>query len=258
MASKLFSRGYDSVREEKERVDRVRESAGNRLWTFFLKDDRDEARIRFLLEEPSTFNVHVVRDSKNFETVVCKKEGCRYCEDGDKPSFKGAYLIIDKREIELTNKKTNKKERRNATLRLYIVGTQVLSQLDRLSSKYGLTKRDFTIARNGSGQNTTYSFDPEEPSKITKEEISNLMTEKMREQYDGSTESLINILEGQLELMVDNGTVTEDTEEPEKTKQGKNLVDVDDDGEEIDTSAKADRKPKIRPPSVKNMFRKNG
>ena len=245
--NKLFKRGYDIVREEKVRQDKARENAGNKLWTFYLKEN-EEAKIRFLTEEPVSFLAHVTTNGK-YDTIVCPEKDCKYCEDGDRPSFKGAYLIIDKREFEMTNKKTNKKEIRKAVLRLYIVGTQILSQLDRYSSKYGLIKRDYTIAKNGSGQNTTFSFDPEEPSKITKEEISNLMTEKMREQYDGSTESLMKILEGQLERLLPNTTVSED-EEVEEPKNNA-LIDVDDEEE-----AEQIKKPRIKPPSVKSLFKK--
>ena len=44
----LFQRGYETAREEKKRQDEVREKSGKRLYNLFLKDDGDEAQVRFL------------------------------------------------------------------------------------------------------------------------------------------------------------------------------------------------------------------
>lgn len=233
----MFKKGYGAVKEEKERQDKAREAAGSKLWNFFLRDDGDEAPIRFLTEEPVTFDAHIIKNGKQFETIVCPGEGCEHCDDGEKTSFRGAYLIIDKRKVEITDKKTNKKKKVNAQLRLYIQGARVLSQLDRYSSKYGLTNRDYTIARTGSGQDTTYAFDPEEKSKVTKEEIKNLLPEKLRDEYDGSMDSLYAIVEDQLALMLAEAPDEDDdddneVDEREEKSRRRALVDVDDDDTE--------------------------
>jgi hypothetical protein len=67
----LFNRSYDAVKEEKKRQEKIREEMGARLYTFFLKDDGDEADIRFLTEEPITFEAHTVNILLN--RMTCQK-----------------------------------------------------------------------------------------------------------------------------------------------------------------------------------------
>ena len=47
MASKMFARGYDASRAEKERQDKARENMGKKLWKFFLANDGEEADVHF-------------------------------------------------------------------------------------------------------------------------------------------------------------------------------------------------------------------
>jgi hypothetical protein len=257
MAVKLFNRGYDAVKEEKKRQEKIREEMDSRLYGFFLKDDGDEADIRFLTEEPITFEAHTVKEGKNYNTVICTQENCALCEDDDRPSFMGAYLIIDRRVFEVTNKKTNRKEKRQGQLRLYMPRSRVLSMLDRLSIKNGLTKRDYTIVRLGSGQDTTYTFEPHDVSKITSAEISSYLPEKLREKYDGTQESLYAILQEQLNMLVDTDNSTADAADDEETPPPKKekrdtLVDVDD---EPETEVKPKRPVLKAPPKIRGMFK---
>lgn len=250
----MFKRGYGAVQEEKTRIDKARENAGNKLWTFFLSRDGDEAVIRFLNEEPITFDAHVIMEGRNYNTYVCPaKSGasCRFCDSGDKTVFHGAYLIIDKREVEYTNRSTGKKETHKAQLRLYLPKTTVMSQLDRLSSKYGLTKRDYEITRSGVDTKTAYMLVPLDPTKITREEVANLMPEKMREKYDGSQDSVMDIIEEQLTmLMVDSRAQNNDEEDEEETSRD-SVIDLDDD-EETETN---ETKKGLKSPQT--MFKKN-
>ena len=62
---RMFARGYQASRAEKERQDKARENAGKKLWRFFLSDDGDEADLRFLTEEPVNFYEHIVRNTRN-------------------------------------------------------------------------------------------------------------------------------------------------------------------------------------------------
>ena len=94
----LFQRGYETAREEKKRQDEVREKSGKRLYNLFLKDDGDEAQVRFLTEEPVNFYAHNIKSvrggNERFDTFVCTQDDdCPFCEDGDRPSYKGAYLV---------------------------------------------------------------------------------------------------------------------------------------------------------------------
>ena len=65
MGKSMFKQGYSAVREEKQRQDEAREKAGKNLYRFFLADDGDEADVRFLTEEPVTFNEHNVKVTRN-------------------------------------------------------------------------------------------------------------------------------------------------------------------------------------------------
>lgn len=245
----LFQRGYEPAREEKKRQDEQREQSGKRLFNLFLKDDGDEAQVRFLTEEPINFyahNIKTVHGGKDrFDTFVCSQDDdCPYCEDGDRPSYKGAYLVYDKRTVEVKDK-NGKRKKIHGQLRLYIQGMRVIGQLDRLSSRYGLTKCDYIIARVGSGQNTSYTFDrvSDENEKMTKKEIENLLPEKLRDMYDGTMESLYSIVEDQITMMLpgeDSHSKSDDDDEDDEEdreaerRRRRNLVGDDDEDDDDD------------------------
>lgn len=238
----LFKKGYTAVREEKKRQDENRAKMGKQLWRFFLSGDGDEATVRFLTEEPINFYEHTVKSMRNgkehYENVICTKDigGCPLCDGGDRPSFKGAFLIYDKRPYEYTDK-DNKKKKGQGQVRLYIQGARVLSQLDRLSERYGLTNRDYIISRTGSGTSTTYMFDrTDDIGKLTEAEITNMLPEKLREMYNGTEESLYAIVQNQLEMLVNGGSDDDDEEDYEEedktTSRRSKLVSIDDDDDE--------------------------
>lgn len=261
----LFKKGYSAVREEKQRQDENREKMGKQLWRFFLSKDGEEATVRFLTEEPINFYEHSVRSVRNgkerFDSVICTQDlgECPHCENGDKPSFKGAFLIYDKRPYEYTDK-NGKKQKSSGQVRLYVQGARVLSQLDRLSERYGLTNRDYIISRSGSGTSTTYMFDrTDEKSKLSEAEIKNMLPEKLRDMYDGTMESLYDIVQNQLEMMI-NGNVEDDEEEDYKeVSTSNNLVGLDDDDEEEEEAPRSKKRPMFKKSpkenSVKPLFR---
>jgi len=240
----LFKKGYGAVREEKQRQDENREKMRKQLWRFFLSKDGDEATVRFLTEEPINFSEHTVKTvrggKEKFDTVICTHDigECSLCDSGDKPNFRGAYLIYDKRPFEYTDKQSGKKKTGKGQVKLYVQGARVLSQLDRLSERYGLTNRDYTITRTGSGTSTTYMFDRgDDTSKLTEAEITNMLPEKLREMYDGTMESLYGIVQNQLEMMISGYDSDDNDDDEEDDNTGKNLVGIDDeDDDEDDTS----------------------
>lgn len=230
----IFSRGYKAVREEKERQEKEREKRKNYIPRFFLANDGDEADVRFLTEEPITFYEHTIKSKKNgkdyFENVVCSGKNCPYCAEGDRPSFKGAFLIIDRRTYE--DKEGN--ERANI-VKLFVQGTKVLSQLDRISQKYGLSNRDVTIIRLGSGQNTTYTIEKGEKEELTAKEIENYLPDNLRSLYDGTEESLYKIVETILSTMTANNTnESEDEEDLEELE----TIEIEDEIDEEETPKK--------------------
>jgi len=264
----LFKRGYAAVREEKQRQDENREKAGKQLYRFFLSKDGDEAQLRFLTEEPINFDEHTLKVIKGgkerFESAICTANlgNCTYCDDGDKPSFRGAFLVYDKRPYEYTDK-DGKKKSSKGSIRLYVQGARVLSQLDRLSERYGLTTRDYIVTRSGNGQQTSYMFDrTDEVSKLTPEEIKNMLPEKLRDEYNGTMDSLYEIVQNQLEMLVEMGADADDDDDDEENGQ---LVGV---SKEVDkpsektvpvskgTSAKPLLKGSVKPKPVENSIKK--
>lgn len=250
----MFKRGYEASRAEKQRQDEARENAGKRLWRFFLSGDGDEADLRFLTEEPINFYEHNLKGSRNgketYTQFTCPGENCSLCDDGDRPTYKGAYLVVDRREYEYTDS-NGKKQKGKDQVRLFVQGMKVVSQLDRISSKYGLSNRDVTLVRLGSGTQTTYTVERGDEEKLTEKEIRNLLPEKLREQYDGTMDSLYAIVEEQLAMNVkDYEPETDDDEEEDEDDGRSGIIGVDDE---------EDEKPKKKLSSKgkkKSMFKK--
>lgn len=271
----MFKKGYSAVREEKQRQDENREKAGKNLWRFFLTGDGDEADVRFLTEEPVTFQEHTVKGMRGgkevYDTHVCVGDGCSLCASGDKPTFKGAYLIWDMRPYEYTDKDGKKKEGKGQ-LRLYVQGARVLSQLDRLSSRYGLTDRVITIVRLGKGTSTTYTIEKgDKVGKLSTAEIKNMLPEKLREMYNGTMESLYSIIEEILSASITDAPDDDDEDDDDEEYTSRsNLVGVDDDDEdeEDEEPVKKSSKPSVKKPmfkskkprenSVKALYKKGG
>lgn len=232
----MFQRGYKAVEEAVERSAQAQENSGKKLWRFFMKADPKgkavRAEGRFLTEEPITFYEHQVQKFGKWENVICKGEGCPECARGDKPSFKGAYLFYDMRTYE--DKDGNEQV---SGLRLFVMGQRVLTQLDRISTKYGLSNRNVEIERTGSGTNTSYNVDRGDEEELTPEEILEMLSDGVKDQYDGSQESLMAIVEDQLKMLV--GSVEE--EDDEEIPVNKNIIGVDDEEE---------------PPKKKTLFNK--
>ena len=249
---KMFARGYEASREEKARQDKARENAGKRLWRFFLADDGDEADLRFLTEEPVNFYEHNLKKGDRYEQFCCTGDDCSFCEDGDRPTYKGAYLVVDRREYEYTDN-NGKKQKGKDQVRLFIQGMKVVSQLDRISDKYGLSNRDVTIVRLGKGTQTTYTVERGDEEKLSEKEIRNLLPEKLRDMYDGTMDSLMTIVEDQL-MMLTKDYVSEDDEDEDDVEdtKGSRLINVDDDDEEEEAP-----KRKLNSTSGKKIFKKS-
>ena len=251
----MFKRGYEAVQEEKERQDKIKENSGKRLFNFFLQNDKDEADLRFLTEEPITFQQHVVKGTRNgkevFEKYTCEGKGCPLCAEGNKASFNGAYLVVDMRPFSYKNK-DGKTVKGDKQLRMFVYGNRVLSQLDRISSKYGLTTREITMIRLGKGTDTNYTFErgDEKLKPLSSEQIEALLPDKLKEEYDGTVDSLYTIVENQLMMgtksymegnMDDSDADTDDEEIEDNSSE---IVGVEDD------EYKAPKKP------AKSLFKK--
>ena len=268
----LFKKGYEAARQEKKRQEAIREQMGKRLFRFFLSGDGAEAKVRFLTEEPINFNEHTVKVFKNgkerYDSFLCTDDdACPYCEEGNKVSFKGAFLIWDYSEFEAKDS-NGKKKTVKGSLKLYVAGTRVLSQLDRLSNRYGLTERDYYISRTGTGTDTSYMIErTDDVIPLTKAKITNMLPEKLREQFDGTMESLYAIVEEQLKMYLPDYDNSEDEYEEEDSRSSSkesykgrdNLVSYEDEEEEYEEEEEPKRKPvpvKGKKSSIKGMFKK--
>lgn len=237
----LFKRGYEASRAEKQRQDEARENAGKRLWKFFLTDDGDEADLRFLTEEPVNFYEHNIKSTRNgkdsYQQYTCTGENCPYCADGDRATFKGAYLVVDHREFEYKDEKGKKKKGRDQ-VRLFIQGMKVVSQLDRISNKYGLSNRDVTVIRLGTGTQTNYTVEKGDEEKLSSKQIENLLPEKLRDDYDGTVDSLYDIIEEQLLMNApdyDSSKEDDDDDSDDDEDDGRGIIGAGDDDDEDDT-----------------------
>lgn len=280
----LFKKGYEAARQEKKRQEEAREQMGKRLFRFFLSGDGAEAKVRFLTEEPINFNEHTVKVFKGgkerYDSFLCTGDSdCPYCEEGNKSSFKGAFLIWDYTEFEVKDS-SGKKKKVKGSLKLYVAGTRVLSQLDRLSNRYGLTERDYYISRTGTGTDTSYMIErTDDVIPLTKAKITNMLPEKLREQFDGTMESLYSIVEEQLKMYLpdydassdgddyedeDSDTHSSDKSSRDVYKGRKNLVSCEDEEEDEDVYDYEDEEPpkkkstilKGSKSSIKSVFKK--
>ena len=285
-----FKRGYKPLAQEAKRQEARRASLKERMFEFYLKDDRDEADVRFLMEDPCNIRIHQVqRKAANgktyYDNVVCTEDDkCPYCEMGDNPTVKGATLVIDRRPFEFTDEKGKKKKGSNQ-VKLFIQGTKVMGQLERISEKYGLTDRDVTIIRLGTGTGTSYTIERGDEEPLTKKEIKNALPDWCRDQYDGTEDSLYDILESQLEkLMAKPDDYDEDyedddyesdeddyeDEEPKKRSKSRSVSrkkylddddDEDDDYDDIsddDDEDEDEEPPRKKRPSVKSSKKSGG
>ena len=208
----LFKRGYDASRQEKERQDKARENMGKKLWRFFLSNDGDEADLRFLTEEPVNFYEHTLKRGDNkYEQYTCTGANCPFCKKKKKATYKGAYLVVDRREFSYKDKEGKQKTGKNQ-VRLFVQGMKVISQLDRISDKYGLSNRDVTIVRLGKGTQTTYTIERGDEEKISTKEVENLLPDKLRDDYDGTMDSLMSIVEEQLMMDTKDYSPSDDDE----------------------------------------------
>ena len=259
----MFKKGFEANRQEKARQEKMAENRGKKLFRFFLAKDGDEADLIFLTEEPINFQEHNVKGSRNgkevFNQFTCTgDDNCELCNDGDRPSFKGAFLVWDGRPFEYTDK-NGKKQKAEGSLKLFVYGTKVISQLDRISSKYGLAGREITMVRLGSGTSTNYTFERGDKVSLTEKEITNMLPEKLREEYDGTEESLYAIIERQLEMNVKgyNGESNDDSDEEDDSYDGRDAVmGVDDEDEGEKPAKKLSGGKKLNSTKKKTLFKK--
>ena len=216
-----FRRGFSHAKEEVKRMEKERASWGKKLYEFYLSADGDEADVVFLNEEPVECFVHnrvARRGGKEFfDTVVCTRDAdCPDCENGEKATYKGAFLVIDTRPYEGKDA-SGKKKTVPYTLRFYLPGVRVVTALERISSKYGLLNREVNISRSGKGPQTSYHIERSDNIwDLDVEEMHELMrSDEVKKLYKGDPEDIYDIIYQQLDLLLSNseGDAEKDEEE---------------------------------------------
>jgi len=255
-------RGFKAHKQEEERREKEKKQRQGKLWRFFLADGEEDIPLRFLTEEPILFYEHSLKVGKNYTNETCKGEGCEHCESGDRPSYKGAWLVTDGREREVKERKNGKETGKTITIsdqvKLYVRGSKDIAKLDRLSRKFGLTSRPWFATKTGTDTSTSYELDRGEEDELTEKQIKNLLAklpEELRNHYDGSDDSLMDIVESQViddfELNPSEDTGRDEDEEDEDDE------DLDDDVESVEDDEEEEEKPKKKLGSKKAGAKKS-
>ena len=241
MGKSLFKRGFKALEEEKKRQSEYQKNKSG-IYRMYLKEG--EANIIFLTEEPVNFYEHSVRNTRNgkeyFDSVTCLGDDCHLCNTGDRPSFKSAWLILDLRPYEYEDKKTGQRKTLEKQLKLYVVGTKTAGVLQRKSQRYGLLNTEYILERIGKNTDTTYTLDKEGKYDVDESEINEMLPECYQEMYDGTPESLMDIIESEIIKNAPNGGESSDDEEDENEA----IIGVDD--EEEDEKPKKTGKKKFK------------
>lgn len=171
-----FQQGYQKVEERQKEID---EAMKGSLPSLIIKEEDENVYVSFVTSEPITFYEHFLPNLKR--SFTCPDNGdtskgtCPLCAMGNKPSFRGAYLVIDHRYEEW--ERDGKKVSRQHTLKVAKFGIRVLKALKKLDEKLkkgspvtppiagGIVEIPFEILRSGKGTDTQYAFNALQPSE---------------------------------------------------------------------------------------------
>ena len=231
--SKWFSTGYESVREYSDELDRKAEQAKN--WRPFVPNliltDGESKVIHFITSKPLTFREHYLPNAKGKKFYTClegmidevsgNRIECPFCSAGNRPSFRGAYLVID-RGVDRWTDKDGKVHEVSGQIKVFKQGIKVLKVLDKMSAKRNLEEWDIEITRTGESTDTQYNFIPEEKIDLTEEEI------KQIDEFKGD-KTLIDKLANEVEpLTVDDALTVLRGGTPSKKKDRETSYQNDD------------------------------
>jgi hypothetical protein len=251
MKRPAIKRGFKAVKEEEKRREEQKKASQGKLWRIFFPKDADEdfeIPVRFLTEEPVCFYEHSLKVNGKFINATCTGDGCKHCDDGDKPRFVGAFLVIDRTEFEYDERdakgnKTGKKAKGKDRLKLLVRGSQDLAQLDKLNSKHGLLDRDWNVYKTGKDTSTKWNFDRGDIDEWDEDEIQDLLPEKYR------GKDFYEIVEEQI-----TGVPEEDSEDDEDEDDGvqSGVQNIDEDEEdEAPRKSKATKKKPTKKKTIK-------
>jgi hypothetical protein len=255
MGNPFKSRGFKAFREEEEKRKKQAEQRRGKLFRFLLKDGEKDVPILFLTNEPVLFQEHQWLDKGKVYNVTCTGDNdCEECVRGHRPSYRGAFLIVDRREYEQDERdakgnKTGKKIKVKDRLRLLIRGATDMAKLDRIEERYGLMSRQYFVTKVGSGNTTSYEFDrSDREDKLTSKQIATFLSQ-LPEKYRGMNPYEVieaNIFDDGAD--VEDYSAEESEEVAEEVNRGVWRIDREESTRTKPTGFRAVQKPK---PAVK-------
>lgn len=174
-----FKSGYDAVQkhdEEAKAKKEAYENGGMFTPTVLFKENQSRT-LRFLMEEPVTFKEHYLPNAKGARNYTCMdgmedEQGnrieCPFCASGNKPSFRGAYLVIDRSED--TWSKDGQEHTATNQIKIFKQGISTLKVLEQTNKKRKLTQWEIEITRTGAGTDSRYTPVPEEKAELSAED----------------------------------------------------------------------------------------
>jgi hypothetical protein len=232
LKTNLFKRGFNAVKEEEERREKVKELKKGRLFKFYLKDGDEDVPILFLTEEPINYWEHTWDKGK--VNVPCSGDDCEYCKDEErygKARFVSAWLVVDRREFEYTDQQ-QKKVKGKDRIKLMVRGMTNAAVLEKQSTKYGLTKYSWTVTRTGKDTSTTWLFDRGEPVSLTKKQLE-VIYSQLPEGLKGLDpyEIVEKQITGAMELEETNNSVGEEISKEAEEQVLEGVQDIEEDEE---------------------------
>lgn len=231
-------RGFEAIKEEEERRDKVRELKRGKLFRFYVPKGVTDVPITFLTEEPINFWEHSVPQGGNkFIQVPCIGDGCVHCEEG-KPRFVSAWLVVDHSEYAYKDQSGAEKTAKDR-IKLLVRGMTDAAILQNKSQKFGLMNYDWTVTKVGTGKSSSMQFERGDRFTRTPKQYESLMAqlpENLREldPYDIVEKQIM----GDLELDSVTPSASEvigisDEEVEKKVLEGVQSLEDDSDEEEI-------------------------
>ena len=243
MASIFAKRGFNAVKEEEARREKVKELKRGKLFRFFVPKGMKDIPVLFLTEEPINFWEHSIPQGGNkFVQIPCIGDGCPHCEEG-KPRFVSAWLVVDRTEFSYKDQSGAEKTGKDR-IKLLVRGMTDAAILENKSQKFGLTKYDWTVTKVGTGTSSSMQFERGERLDLTPRQLEAIMAQ-LPENLRGLDP--YEIVEKQImsDLEIDNVSVSTKVEEPqvddeevaEKVLSG--VQDIEDDEEDAPAPKKS-------------------
>lgn len=174
-----FKNGYEAVTEHAEEAKAKQEAfqnGGGFIPTVLFKENQSRT-LRFLMEEPVTFKEHYLPNAKGTRNFTCmdgmedeygNRIECPFCASGNKPSFRGAYLVLDRSEDSWV--KDGQEHTAKDQIKVFKQGISTLKVLEQTNKKRKLTEWEIEVTRTGSGTDSRYTPIPEEKRDLSEDD----------------------------------------------------------------------------------------